>query len=168
MEEFIKLEEEYNRLKGEHETTLAYTRELGLENQKLRKQKNGVMEESEKLKEKKKVLEGTIKELKETNASLIDENGWIVVCKTEQEEKTKQLEMENEKLTSQYTILSNQRKELEVSAVSDITLLRGFGFLTLRMYADSPCRVLPCVLVNSSMMHSTRFLDFKFKLPPLE
>jgi chaperonin cofactor prefoldin len=58
-------------------------------------------------------LEGTVSELKKTNADLLDENGWIVVCKTEQEEKLKKLEMENESLATRYTILSNQRQEIE-------------------------------------------------------
>ena len=130
MDELVKLEDEFDCLKREHETTLAYTRELGLENQRLRKQKSGIVQENEMLKESKKALGGTIKELKEANANLIDENGWIVVCKTEQEEKAKQLELENEKLASQVTILSNQRKELEVSAVSRNHSIRGFrGFV---------------------------------------
>lgn len=114
----MKVEEKYDQLKQEHQTTLAYTRELGLENQRLRKHKTGISEEeSNKLKEQKKTLEGTIKELKRTNANLMDENGWIVICKTEQEEKTKQLKMENETLVTQFKMLSNQRKELEASAL---------------------------------------------------
>lgn len=115
MNEFVKLEKEFENSKREHETTLSYIRELGFENHNLRKQNSRIVEEKEILNEEKKILEGTIKELKMINTDLTDESELIIVCKVEKEGKIKQLEEENEKLVTQYTILSNQRKELEAS-----------------------------------------------------
>lgn len=115
LDEIAELESHFSQLKHEHETTLAYTRELGQENQRLRKQAALFMKESEKLQASTEEMQGTIRELKKKNDDLIDENGWIVVAKAEQEEKTKQLQLENENLTRQYEIVSNQRRELEAS-----------------------------------------------------
>lgn len=113
--ELAELEAQYDRLKVEHETTLAYTRELGLENQRLRKQRNISSQENEKLKDDISELEETVRELRETNEQLADQNSWIVVSKSDLEEKKKALQAENEALMAQFLILSNQRKELEAS-----------------------------------------------------
>ncbi|KAK9900743.1 hypothetical protein P389DRAFT_16946 [Cystobasidium minutum MCA 4210] len=123
--ELAELEAQYDRLKVEHETTLAYTRELGLENQRLRKQRNISSQENEKLKDDISELEETVRELRETNEQLADQNSWIVVSKSDLEEKKKALQAENEALMAQFLILSNQRKELELNdALDEISRLQ--------------------------------------------